>query len=444
MTRKERRKDERRDGRERPEGGKRAGRKAPVPALAPPASAPALFHDTGLLEACRTKWQYAAWDTLAALPPEEIARDPDRAKIALLVAAALSHAGTAEEARRFALQALEWGADRRIAARVLLSAATNSLGRIAACLDEAEVAGRHFDAAIGLVEPRSDVTLLARTRRLRELARLGLLPDAARELDAELWGIAKDPADHAARVAMMRTEIDLLKEELRLSIARGQVFGDRAPAPPEGSAAAPPRNRSTSQLGQDLWVLERSGHKLGGFFVEFGATDGVLLSNSWLLETDYGWRGICVEPNPGLFAELRRNRRCQVSDACIGPESGREVEFILADAFGTIADYAGSDMHAARRAAYRSDGRVIRLKTESLHDLLTRLGAPRDIDYLSVDTEGSEYDILAGFPFERWNVRLITVEHNHGPRREDIRRLLEGRGYRRTEAQWDDWYERTP
>ena len=59
-----------------------------------------------------------------------------------------------------------------------------------------------------------------------------------------------------------------------------------------------------------------------------------------------------------------------------------------------------------------------------------------EIDYLSIDTEGSEYEILAAFPFEDWDIRLITVEHNFTPMREDIRTLLERHGYVRQEDIW--------
>ena len=51
-------------------------------------------------------------------------------------------------------------------------------------------------------------------------------------------------------------------------------------------------------------MLERSAHKRHGFFVEFGATDGVRLSNTYLLETGFGWTGICAEPNPKMYAQF--------------------------------------------------------------------------------------------------------------------------------------------
>jgi hypothetical protein len=124
----------------------------------------------------------------------------------------------------------------------------------------------------------------------------------------------------------------------------------------------------------------------------------------------------------------------------VAGESGREVEFILADEFGGVAEHANADSHADKREAFRALGRTLRLRTTSLHDLLVAHGAPRDIDYLSLDTEGSELEILSAFPFDRWRIRCITVEHNFTPARAAIRGLLESRGYRWREAQWDDWY----
>ena len=98
------------------------------------------------------------------------------------------------------------------------------------------------------------------------------------------------------------------------------------------------------------------------------------------------------------------------------------------------------DSHAPKRDAYRNDGQAMEMTTISLDDFLTQNGAPKVIDYLSIDTEGSEYEILRTFPFDKWTVRFITVEHNYTPLRDAIRALLEPLGYVRTEAKFDDWY----
>ncbi len=398
-----------------------------------------------LLETSRTKWQHGEWEQLAKLDIETVARDVERAKLALIVAAACSHVGDMEAARSLTRQAIEWGCEKRIAAKILISAAQNSLGRASACMDDENDAREHFEEAIRILEPRADVRLLGRTRQIRETARMGLLPEAAQLLDRDLTTLAESPADNTARMTVLKTEIDLLKHELMISLKRGQLYNaDQISRSANQTPATGPddlQRRAVSQLGQELWVLERLNYKRGGFFVEFGATDGVTLSNTWLLEAEFGWKGLCAEPNPRFLEALNQNRRCTVVDACIGARTGDTVDFILADVYGGIADYVDIDKHEAKREAYRSEGKVLQLKTVSLNDFLRQHDAPKEIDYLSIDTEGSEYDILKAFPFDQWTIRLITVEHNFTQQREKIRALLEAQGYVRTEAQWDDWYE---
>jgi hypothetical protein len=85
-------------------------------------------------------------------------------------------------------------------------------------------------------------------------------------------------------------------------------------------------------------------------------------------------------------------------------------------------------------------GEVIEVTTLSLMDLLDQQGAPAVIDYLSIDTEGSELAIQDGIDWSRYQFRCITVEHNFTEQRQGIQQLLEAQGYRRLEQQWDDWY----
>ena len=112
----------------------------------------------------------------------------------------------------------------------------------------------------------------------------------------------------------------------------------------------------------------------------------------------------------------------------------------------SVGEYSGLvSTHATGPAEPDSEGTVIQVPTISLQDLLRRHGAPRVIDYMSIDTEGSEYDILAAFDFGAWDVRTFSIEHNRKPQRALIADLLARHGYVRRFpelSQFDDWYVR--
>ncbi len=200
---------------------------------------------------------------------------------------------------------------------------------------------------------------------------------------------------------------------------------------------------SQSQLGQDLFALAaKSDLDAPGFFVEFGATDGKALSNSHLLEKKFSWQGLLAEPNPIWHAELAANRNATIRHDCIGPRSGEEVEFIATDQpeLATIASFSDHDDYGGLRTT--SQGRI-KLVTVSLLDFLEQNNAPQRIDYLSIDTEGSEFDILKAFDFARYDIRALTVEHNFTQNRNLLFELLSKNGFRRvltSISRWDDWY----
>ena len=201
---------------------------------------------------------------------------------------------------------------------------------------------------------------------------------------------------------------------------------------------------SKAQLFQDFYVAHKLRDKRGGYFVEFGAMDGITLSNTFYLESALGWNGIVAEPLPAWHTALAANRRAIVDQRCVWWESGKTLDFIAANRnpeLSSIAEFADGDYQASRRA---EDATTIAVHTVSLNDLLTEHAAPSRIDYLSIDTEGSELDILSAFDFKRFEVGVITVEHNYRPDiRGSIQQLLGAHGYVREFEQFshfDDWY----
>src|SRR6478752_5159380 len=106
---------------------------------------------------------------------------------------------------------------------------------------------------------------------------------------------------------------------------------------------------TNSQIEQERWVLAMCNGRRGGRFAEIGAFDGVLHSNSYYLETEHDWKGVAVEPNPKLFAKLRRNRTAICLEKAVYRVSGRTLDFVASQEIGTLAEFAGSDGYAEHR-----------------------------------------------------------------------------------------------
>jgi FkbM family methyltransferase len=201
-------------------------------------------------------------------------------------------------------------------------------------------------------------------------------------------------------------------------------------------------NESNSQLRQDLFVLSETNFKKNGYYVEFGATNGIDLSNTYILERDFGWKGILAEPAKIWSASIEANRPGSfIESSCVWKESNKTLRFneTRQPELSTINFYSEIDGHFHERKS----GTYYDVSTISLNDLLKKFNAPRYIDYLSIDTEGSEFEILSTFDFSEYAFRVITCEHNFTSNREKVNNLLSKNGYKRKYENisgFDDWY----
>ena len=191
-----------------------------------------------------------------------------------------------------------------------------------------------------------------------------------------------------------------------------------------------------SQSGQDAWVAKLLEYKRDGYFLEIGAWDGIATSNTYFFETELGWKGICVEAKAEPFGLLQKNRSSINVNAA-------------------ISDYDGT----CHFGEFRIERSGVPTVCMTLDTLLERHHAPAAIDYLSLDIEGSEYQALLGLDLGKWDISVMTIEHNvyfAGPANKDrIFDLLSNNGYVRviddakclddTDARWfnqpyEDWY----
>jgi FkbM family methyltransferase len=206
----------------------------------------------------------------------------------------------------------------------------------------------------------------------------------------------------------------------------------------------------TSQLGQDRWVWENvCGRKMGGYYVDVGAHDGKSYSNTYVMEKELGWSGICIEPLPNMFAQLQVCRPKSTNlELCAYDQDGVEVEFKV--------DQVNADQMLSGIAQdidhHQVTGHVITRKCMTLTTLLRMHNAPNKIDFLSVDTEGSELKVLKGIDWNAYAFHAITLEHNYmEPKRTIMAEFLKSKGYTRAKSlDWDDvftcnhWHTFTP
>lgn len=183
--------------------------------------------------------------------------------------------------------------------------------------------------------------------------------------------------------------------------------------------------------GQDRWVIENVyPGKRDGWFIEAGACDGVIGSNTLLLEREYGWKGICVEPVPSYYEDLRANRQCHTFNCCL-TDTPNNVAFTLNVTARGTSSMADCRPHSLSEKFYTSGHTVetITVPGRPLQDLLREAGAPRFIEYFSFDVEGAEYRVLRSFPFDEYTFGCLTIERG-SEQYGELRRLLKRLGYR--------------
>ena len=234
--------------------------------------------------------------------------------------------------------------------------------------------------------------------------------------------------------------IVLRRFEARLS--KPARFADRLPrghAQGEGDwlFEAP----AVSQIHQDEFVLRALRFKTGGYFVEIGGHDGVANSNTYLLERDFGWQGAIVEANPKWHAAICRNRNCVAVNAAAFSEAKADLEFVDAGAVGALTSHLQDDIHAQTRRELARKGAVIKVAGMTGDDILQRITAPDLIDYVSIDTEGSEIEVLKSISFDRWKIAILTIEHGGNEEKRDAAHAyLAPFGYERQRIWFEDWF----
>lgn len=176
-----------------------------------------------------------------------------------------------------------------------------------------------------------------------------------------------------------------------------------------------------SQCEQDKFVNETFFKNYrNGVFVDIGAHDGISLSNTYFFEKELEWTGICLEPLPHVFNQLQQNRKCLCLCGCISTEEHNSTQpFLQVSGYpemlsGLLNKFDPQHLSRIRHEIQEYGGsyKIIDVTCYNLNQLLENAGI-HHVNFLSLDTEGGEFEILQNFDFSKCQIDVITVEDNY-------------------------------
>ena len=195
--------------------------------------------------------------------------------------------------------------------------------------------------------------------------------------------------------------------------------------------------KSKSQIFQDLFVLYYTKNKKKGFFIEIGGGNGFDLSNTYLLEKKFKWEGIICEPNIILQKNISKLRSAQLIKEPITKKCLKNINF-----------YENLDPYQSSIIKKNNFKKIIKINSLCLNHLLKDFNNNKIIDYISIDTEGNEVEILRNFNFKKFKVEIFTIEHNFNKvNRKEILKIMKKNNYTRVNksiSYMDDWYIKLP
>ena len=208
------------------------------------------------------------------------------------------------------------------------------------------------------------------------------------------------------------------------------------------------KKKIRSQLYQDIFASFVVNDKFNKSYLEFGATNGIDLSNTYILENEFSWSGSLAEPDQHWIDDLRKNRpNSNIISKCIWSTSGKKLNFFSSNThvLSSLDDFKYSDINSmpGNTATRVKEGKNYQVETISLNDVIFNYFAGKTPSYISIDTEGSEFEILNSFDFTKYQPIIFTIEHNFTDLQKKIDDLMKKNNYSRIFRDltlFDAWY----
>lgn len=184
------------------------------------------------------------------------------------------------------------------------------------------------------------------------------------------------------------------------------------------------------QIGQDIIAYLCLKNKKNGFYIDIGAYDGINFSNTYIFEK-LGWNGFCVEASPKTFKKLQKNRKCDLYNCAVSSKNIGKAKFLTSTV--GVLDVLDSHNTAGHkeRIEKESDNNMeyVEVDTITFEELMSNYKDINHIDFMSLDIEGGELDVLKSIDFDKYSFGLITVEYNDNY--DEILELMNSKGYKK-------------
>lgn len=163
-----------------------------------------------------------------------------------------------------------------------------------------------------------------------------------------------------------------------------------------------------SETQNTRWVLELLGHKKNGYFIDIGCNDPVNGNNTYVLERKYSWDGIVVEPNALYFGDIHHMRKCTKILGRPIFEHDEMVDFASVTE-DWLQGYSGIEK-TLHRASRQKKYSIKKLQAMSPNTLVQECSVPKIFDYLKIDVEGAELNIIKNWPWDKAQPTLVSIE----------------------------------
>lgn len=194
-----------------------------------------------------------------------------------------------------------------------------------------------------------------------------------------------------------------------------------------------PADQMCSQYCQDNFIdTFITQKKENGFFVDIGAHDGKKWSNSYFFEKVRNWNGICIEPIQEVYQELVKNRNvlciCGGVSSYDGIAEFYRVQGEPEQLSGLVSTYHPDHKNRMTFEIKRDNGglEIQMIPVFTLNTILEKYKV-FSVDYLSIDTEGSEFEIIKAIDFDRFYIQVMSIENTHHG--QALRDFLKSKGF---------------